>query len=32
MKLDSKMKPVCDYCKVVRRDNRVVIVCTNHRR
>ncbi|MCD6155600.1 50S ribosomal protein L36 [Thermatribacter velox] len=31
MKVRSSVKPRCEKCKVIRRKNRVLVVCSNPR-
>jgi len=29
MKVRSSVKPICDKCKVIRRQGRLVVICKN---
>ncbi len=31
MKVKPSVKPICDKCKVIRRNNRVMVICENLR-
>ena len=31
MKVKPSVKPICDKCKVIRRHNRVMVICENLR-
>ena len=31
MKLKPSVKPICDKCKVIRRNGRVMVICENLR-
>ncbi|MDD5447805.1 MAG: 50S ribosomal protein L36 [Actinomycetota bacterium] len=31
MKVRSSVKKMCDKCKVIRRDGKVMVICTNPR-
>jgi large subunit ribosomal protein L36 len=29
MKIAPSVKPICEHCKVIRRNGRVMVICTN---
>ncbi|MDD4816020.1 MAG: 50S ribosomal protein L36 [Clostridia bacterium] len=29
MKVRASVKPICDKCKVIKRDGKVMVICTN---
>jgi large subunit ribosomal protein L36 len=31
MKVNPSVKPICDKCKVIRRNGRVMVICENPR-
>lgn len=31
MKVRSSVKKICDYCKIIRRKGRVMVICKNPR-